>query len=56
VPGPHDFAVRISAVRLHAPQSLTEDRPATTLRVPTHLRPPHLTARFVTIAIRPSFG
>jgi hypothetical protein len=42
--GPHDFAVRFSIVRLR------------TIGAPTLLRPPHPTARFVTIASRPSFG
>jgi hypothetical protein len=50
MPGPHDFAVRISAVRLaRSIESLTSfARPAISSH-PTLPRPPHPTSRFVTI-------
>src|ERR1700680_874630 len=50
MPGPHDFAVRISAVRLaRSIESLTSfARPAISSH-PTLPRPPHPASRFVTI-------
>jgi hypothetical protein len=55
--GPHDFAVRSCSLVLRAGYSLTarKSRPAKPCAHEPP-RPPHLTARFVTIASRPRSG
>ena len=54
--GPHDFAVRISIVRLRALSSLTGNPPCHHVRAPTLPRPPHPTPTFATMANAPLCG
>src|SRR5215218_7733247 len=55
--GPHDFTVRISAVRLRAcDRSRVGARPAITFARRRCLRPPHPCPTSVTVAKRPSLG